>query len=68
MKPLLYKVNTKFFENPTDKGFQRLLLIEWVWECPKCGTELRQSKSVGGPKFILFLLLVLLVVWVITNP
>ena len=29
MKPLLYKVNTNFFENPIDKGFQRVLLIEW---------------------------------------
>ncbi len=29
MKPLLYKVNTKFFETPLDKGFQWILLIEW---------------------------------------
>ena len=29
MKPLLYKVNTNFFETPLNKGFQRVLLIEW---------------------------------------
>ena len=29
MKPLLYKVNTNFFETLVNKGFQRVLLIEW---------------------------------------
>jgi len=29
MKYLLYKVDTKFFETPLNKGFQRVLLIEW---------------------------------------
>jgi len=29
MKPLLYKVDTNFFETPLNKGFQRVLLIEW---------------------------------------
>jgi len=29
MKNLLYKVNTNFFENPIDNGFQRVLPIEW---------------------------------------
>jgi len=30
MKYLLYKVNTNFFETPINKGFKRVLLIEWV--------------------------------------
>ena len=30
MRYLLYKVNTNFFETPLNKGFQRVLLIEWV--------------------------------------
>ena len=29
MKLLLYKVNTNFFENPIDKGFQSDKPIEW---------------------------------------
>ena len=29
MKPLLYKVDTNFFEDPLNKGFQRVLPIEW---------------------------------------
>jgi len=32
MRYLLYKVNTNFFENPLNKGFQRVLLIEWEWD------------------------------------
>lgn len=39
----------------------------WVWECPNCQMELRQKRGVGGPKFILLLLIVLLVVWVNTS-
>jgi len=29
MKLPLYKVNTNIFETPLNKGFQRVLLIEW---------------------------------------
>jgi len=29
MKYLLYKVDTNFFETPLNKGFQRVLLVEW---------------------------------------
>jgi hypothetical protein len=29
MKLILYKVNTNFFETPLNKGFKRVLLIEW---------------------------------------
>ena len=29
MKYLLYKVDTNFSENPLNKGFKRVLLIEW---------------------------------------
>ena len=29
MTDSLYKVDTNFFETPLNKGFQRVLLIEW---------------------------------------
>jgi len=29
MTDFLYKVDTNFFETPLNKGFQRVLLIEW---------------------------------------
>ena len=29
MTNTIYKVNTNFFETPLNKGFQRVLLIEW---------------------------------------
>ena len=29
MKPLLYKLGTNFFETLANKGFERVLLIEW---------------------------------------
>ena len=32
MKYFLYKVDTNFFETPFNKGFQRVLLIEWEWK------------------------------------
>lgn len=39
MKPLLYKVNTNFFKTPLNKGFQRVLLIEWELKCACVGGD-----------------------------
>ena len=45
-----------------------LIITLWVWECPKCGTELRQSKkNVGGHTLILFLVMAFLIVWMNTS-